>query len=102
MSNGKPPFARAIVPGFAMYEIYDDPGPCRVYDLRCEEHGTVHGFEAEALRAGIEALIEAREGMGKKKVPIADLRELLNKIDAADSLAWSEHEAARKKQEEPG
>lgn len=60
----------------------------------CTVHGNVeHGAEAEELREGIEALIEqARSG---KRVGPQDLQQLLDSVDARDSLVFAENETAR-------
>lgn len=55
--------------------------------LECAVHqGVVHGGEAEAFRSGIEALIEG----GEDVVPVSDLRSLLERVDACDSLGHLE------------
>ena len=52
----------------------------------CEEHGFHHGAEAEELRKGIEDLIACYED----EVPCSVLEELLQRIDARDSVAYLE------------
>lgn len=64
-------------------------GRC-VMGLPCARHGgTVHGREAEELRAGIEQAIFAHGDLRK-----GDLRKeliaLLDRVDACDSLAFLE------------
>jgi hypothetical protein len=49
----------------------------------CPRHGFVHGAEAEELRSGIEKLLER----GCLNYPMR-LRELLDRVDARDSLAF--------------
>jgi hypothetical protein len=57
---------------------------CLVYDTPCVKHGFFHGAEANELREGIERLL-ARESTGKELR--RDLQELLDRVDARDSLA---------------
>jgi len=53
---------------------------------RCPVHdGQIHGGEAEELREGIESIISRR-----KLVSVRELRALLDRVDARDSLAYLE------------
>jgi hypothetical protein len=55
--------------------------------LECAVHqGVVHGGEAEALRSGVELLIE----IGGASVSVADLQSLLDRVEACDSLGHLE------------
>lgn len=74
----------------------------------CEEHNCVHGFEAEELRSGVELLIEEAEKMGVDgeelrfdqaedlqdayNLLLNGLRELLESVDASDSVIISDQE----------
>lgn len=68
--------------------------PCVIGKL-CAEHQFVHGAEAEQLRAKAEEFIarlnsaEAREGIDSQVVA-DDLQDLLDSVDARDSLAFVE------------
>jgi len=62
-----------------------------IYGVRCSEHGFVHGAEAEELRSGLEALIAEN----KTRFSIGRLRNLLDKVDARDSLAYLEAQKAK-------
>ena len=66
---------------------------CSVYGTFCKEHGFVHGAEAEELRAGLEGLMFARGERTREHgyaVNVVDLQELLDGVDARDSLAFRE------------
>jgi hypothetical protein len=65
---------------------------CPVRGVACADHGFVHGEEAEELRAGIERLAsEHRGGAGKRVTALCDdLLDLLDEVDARDSLAFRE------------
>lgn len=70
------------------YEVplfIDEPesNPCLVRSEYCAVHGVVHGAEAEELRKGVEVLIGNYE-----PVPGELLQELLDRVSAADSLAY--------------
>jgi hypothetical protein len=68
---------------------------CKVYKEPCGKHNFIHGAEAEELREGIEKLIadptEYECGhdlfLG---VSVDDLQDLLDRVDARDSLAYRE------------
>lgn len=63
---------------------------CPLYDLHCSEHDFFHGAEASELREGIEALLrdsDAKEGPDFRRL----LQQLLERVDARDSLAYEEH-----------
>ncbi len=74
----------------------------------CKRHGFVHGWEAEELRKGIEDLISHCEDMkwdsghSRYDIPVVtvqNLRELLDQVDAQDSLTYLEsqkHDACTK------
>lgn len=51
----------------------------------CKTHGFVHGKEAEELRNSIEALASNPKGCTQN-----ELLQLLDKVDARDSLAFLE------------
>jgi hypothetical protein len=62
-----------------------------VIGKRCEEHsGSVHGQEAEELRAGLELLI--RDG----DVTESSVQRLLDHVDARDSLSFLEKRRPKK------
>jgi len=75
---------------------------CPIRGKCCREHGFAHGKEAEELRAGVERLITLADQVeipveygsvlmsAERYVPVADLQELLDEVDARDSLAWLE------------
>jgi len=63
--------------------------PCPIDGTYCDEHGFQHGAEAEELREGIEDLIACYED----EVPTSVLEELLQKVDARDSVAYLEAKA---------
>lgn len=53
-------------------------------DTRCSFHaGQSHGKEAEELRAGVESIIA---NVGTRAGMVTELRELLDRVDARDSL----------------
>jgi hypothetical protein len=61
-------------------------GECRV-GVPCQEHsGVVHGQEAEELRKGIERILEEETTDDMASA----LRELLDSVDARDSLSFLE------------
>lgn len=59
--------------------------PCLVYKTPCLDHGFIHGAEAEELREGLEAMISAGDGATTE-----DLQQLLESVDARDSVAYRE------------
>jgi len=62
---------------------------CR-FGVYCVKHGFIHGAEAEELRERIETLT-AEITMDAAADLIADeLQEILDDVDARDSLAWHE------------
>lgn len=68
-----------------------------VVGVPCERHfGSVHGREAEELRAGVERILENTSTVRTEDAPfvLAELRKtllrLLDHIDARDSLAFRE------------
>ena len=62
-------------------------GVCNMGSHLCPKHGYVHGTEAQELREGLEELIGIHAGDDLS--PMA-LRNLLDVIDARDSLAVCE------------
>jgi hypothetical protein len=56
-----------------------------VFGEICARHGYLHGAEAEELREGIEALIA-----GEDDVTTGELRRLVERVDARDSVAYLE------------
>lgn len=69
-----------------------NPRPCPVYHEHCSKHGFYHGAEAEELREGIERII--RHG-GYGELIHDELRRLLDRVDARDSLAYLEAKERR-------
>lgn len=67
-------------------------GGCHVLATHCKEHGYVHGAEAEELRAGVERLLEGERGSFAY-----ELQELLDNVDARDSLAFLDARAKRQR-----
>lgn len=67
-------------------------GGCRVRANHCDEHGYVHGAEAEELRAGLEkALSNLGTDCCRHDDDLAsEIRNLLDYVDARDSLAYCE------------
>lgn len=74
----------------------------------CPSHDEVHhGGEADELRSGIESLIEGTDitlpqesspsGEDVRVVLVSDLKDLLDKVDARDSLAYLETRRSRKR-----
>lgn len=55
----------------------------------CPEHGFIHGGEAEELRERFERL-ELSLSMKGKTSRAREIREILDSVDARDSLAWVE------------
>ena len=71
--------------------------PCPLVNRRCEEHEFIHGAEAEELRSGIEKVIGlANHGLDYDEL-VGELRNLLDKVDARDSLAFVEKRPPRRK-----
>lgn len=64
---------------------------CLVYSTACAEHGFFHGAEATELREGIEHIL-TRDDMTRRELRTA-LSDLLDKVDARDSLARLEAQA---------
>ena len=64
---------------------------CPIRNVSCPEHGFIHGKEAEELREGIESILQSRDEYtaGAEDI-LEDLRMLLDRVDARDSLAWRE------------
>jgi hypothetical protein len=64
---------------------------CPLLDHPCREHDFIHGKEAEELREGLKKLIDlARYDADELGVSIISLQDLLDSVDARDSLAWLE------------
>lgn len=58
----------------------------------CQIHGFIHGAESEELRAALEKLIaEAKDQ--RSSLSRGDVTDLLNRIDARDSLAYLDAKA---------
>lgn len=77
--------ARVLATAWMLYvadHVGEGEGPsgCRM-GRHCERHGVVHGAEAEELR-------EALEGFDSELYP--EVRLLLDRVDARDSLAYRE------------
>lgn len=67
---------------------------CPLHAGFCEEHGFVHGHEAEELRKGLEtALEEAKSFAGL----VRRLYRLLDAVDARDSVAFLETPKTRRR-----
>lgn len=67
---------------------------CPIRGEYCGEHGFVHGYEAEQLRKGVEILVGE---YFNPNAPVDDcealrreLKALLDRVDARDSLAFVE------------
>lgn len=70
-------------------------GSCPIDGTMCPEHLFEHGKEAEELRAGIEKILarpKTLKGEGYRRL----LQDLIDKVDARDSLAWVETQPPRK------
>lgn len=65
---------------------------------RCPVHADQeHGAEAEELRSGVERLLASSHGGGwNVSLLRRELRDLLDDVDARDSLAWLERRDAAK------
>ncbi len=50
----------------------------------CALHGFIHGAEADELREELEKLV------ARGKVRTRDVRRVLDRVDARDSVAWAE------------
>jgi len=61
------------------------PSRCPVTRKLCPIHGFSHGAEAEELRGGIERILAS--GIDDHYADAA-LRQLLDRVDARDSLAY--------------
>lgn len=61
---------------------------CPVYDRFCKKHNFVHGAEAEELRQGIEHILEFVDQDADRIID--ELKDLLDRVDARDSLAFVE------------
>lgn len=64
-------------------------GTCCLFDEYCSDHGFHHGAEASELREGIEKVIKHPDAYGPSCVE--GLQNLLDSVDARDSLAYAEH-----------
>lgn len=65
---------------------------CPITRESCPEHLYEHGAEAEELRAGIEGILEGPWDSSTRQ----ELQDLTDRVDARDSLAWSERKKKRK------
>lgn len=69
---------------------------CRVYREPCPDHGFIHGAEAEELREGIEKMIkdppssDHPESQMLVESLVDALQDMLDKVDARDSVAYRE------------
>lgn len=71
--------------------------PC-VFGKRCERHDYFHGAEAEELREELEKFAETDESAEANWA-----RNILDKVDARDSLAYREGRRSRRSRSEtPG
>jgi len=85
------------------------PSDCPVYANYCAEHGFTHGAEAEELREGIQNLIskwsteaiEVGATYPERFVEVDRLRDLLDRVDARDSVAFREIPEKPKKTRKP-
>lgn len=80
------------------------PAGCPIRDRYCIEHGFVHGKEAEELRAGIERVLAGRDECEDTEVSadvvavlFAALQDLVDHVDARDSLAWGESRKTKRR-----
>lgn len=100
--NGKPRF-QIVTPKPIVDDDEDVGAHCRIYDRACATHGFYHGAEASELREGIEKLIakppHADCPCGQEIVEslVDDLRDLLEKVDARDSVARLESQLPKKR-----
>jgi hypothetical protein len=69
---------------------------CVVYSGYCDEHGFAHGAEAQELRSGIEQIIR-QEDPAEPEYVFGRLQELLDSVDARDSLAYLETPKKRRR-----
>lgn len=65
-------------------------GSCPLRGVPCPEHGFVHGAEAEELRKGIEQVLLDHRDDTYACDTFGSLRDLLERVDARDSLAFCE------------
>ena len=70
----------------AFSHVEDNECPLHV---RCQTHEFFHGAEATELREGIERILEDRDFQEASDL-CNQLQRLLEKVDARDSLAYSE------------
>lgn len=73
---------------------------CTIYQTYCHEHEFAHGAEAEELREGIEAILDTACHVDDVEDIEQALRALLDRVDARDSLAYSEARAREEEEEE--
>jgi len=78
--------------------VYPPKSKCYMLDQGCPVHGYIHGKEAEELREGLKKLLDTASGDADEMgVPVHELEDMLDRIDARDSVAWLE--ASKKKEE---
>lgn len=65
--------------------------PCIIGEY-CDEHGFIHGAEAEELRSRISRLVDEIGDDSSPDIIHDELQEILDDVDARDSLAWLEQE----------
>lgn len=76
--------------------VYPPKSRCYMLDQGCPVHGYIHGKEAEELREGLKKLIElAQDDADEMGVPVHAIEDMLDRVDARDSVAWLE--ASKKK-----
>ena len=76
--------------------VYPPKSKCYMLDQGCPVHGYIHGKEAEELREGLKKLLDTASGDADEMgVPVHELEDMLDRIDARDSVAWLE--ASKKK-----
>ena len=86
------------------------PTNCPVYAGYCAEHGFTHGAEAEELREGVERILEKMpanselDTLEDAQHELSSMRralhDLLDAVDARDSLAFSESPRKRRQARE--
>lgn len=87
--------AKAFLSDVEAFSHVDD-NECPMH-VSCVAHGFFHGAEAIELREGIEKIIENQSSRGESYA-YDRLRNLLEQVDARDSLAYAEMVEKEKKQ----
>lgn len=73
---------------------------CTIREFGCAVHGFIHGAEAEELREGIQKIIVHYEDAAYENdsdLMLDDLRKLLERVDARDSVAFLEAKTAQQR-----